>query len=146
MQRSRVLRQIAPVPPTLVAADGPTIPRARWRDESLRLRGTGAGSRTTRGQKTGSSVGADRSTYLPCFTNRGHGDICIGCTSHPPATAFTVHPARAHRRFVFTCPWHYRIAGAIVAGDADVATLLMRRHIANSWAAFEAQLRDEVTS
>lgn len=108
--------------------------------------GTGAGSRTTSGQKTGSSVGADRSTYLPCFTNRGHGDICIGCKSHPPATAFTVHPARAHRRFVFTCPWHYRIAGAIVAGDADVATLLMRRHIADSWAALEAQLRDEVTS
>lgn len=38
---------------------------------------------------------------------------------------------------------HRRIAEAISCGDAEVASLLMRRHIRNSWAALEAQLSTE---
>ena len=37
---------------------------------------------------------------------------------------------------------HERIATAIADGDPEVAGLLMRRHIRNSWAAIEAQLTD----
>lgn len=35
---------------------------------------------------------------------------------------------------------HQRIAEAILAGDSEVAAILMRRHISNSWASLEAQL------
>ncbi|PTW46591.1 GntR family transcriptional regulator [Rhodovulum kholense] len=35
---------------------------------------------------------------------------------------------------------HERISEAIAAGDAEVAGILMHRHIQNSWAALEAQL------
>ncbi len=37
---------------------------------------------------------------------------------------------------------HERIAAAIAAGDAEVAGLLMRRHIRNSWTALEEQLSE----
>lgn len=37
---------------------------------------------------------------------------------------------------------HERIAAAIADGDAEVAGLLMRRHIRNSWTALEAQLTE----
>jgi DNA-binding GntR family transcriptional regulator len=37
---------------------------------------------------------------------------------------------------------HKRIAAAIAEGDAEVAGLLMRRHIRNSWTALEAQLSE----
>ena len=37
---------------------------------------------------------------------------------------------------------HKRIATAIADGDAEVAGLLMRRHIRNSWTALEAQLSE----
>lgn len=37
---------------------------------------------------------------------------------------------------------HERIAAAISAGDPEVAGLLMRRHIHNSWTAIEAQLSE----
>ena len=37
---------------------------------------------------------------------------------------------------------HERIAAAVADGDPDVAALLMRRHIRNSWTALEAQLSD----
>lgn len=37
---------------------------------------------------------------------------------------------------------HKRIAAAISDGDPEVARLLMRRHILNSWAALEAQLSE----
>lgn len=37
---------------------------------------------------------------------------------------------------------HKRIAAAIADGDAEVAGLLMRRHIRNSWIALEAQLSE----
>ena len=39
---------------------------------------------------------------------------------------------------------HKRIAAAIAEGDAEVAGLLMRRHIRNSWTALEAQLSEHV--
>lgn len=39
---------------------------------------------------------------------------------------------------------HKRIAAAIADGDAEVAGLLMRRHIRNSWTALEAQLSEHV--
>lgn len=38
---------------------------------------------------------------------------------------------------------HERIAAAISDGDPEVAGLLMRRHIQNSWTALEAQLSEE---
>lgn len=38
---------------------------------------------------------------------------------------------------------HERIIDAIAAGDSEVASLLMRRHINNSWTALEAQLIDK---
>jgi len=37
---------------------------------------------------------------------------------------------------------HERIAAAIADGDSEVAGLLMRRHIRNSWIALEAQLSE----
>lgn len=37
---------------------------------------------------------------------------------------------------------HERIAAAISVGDSEVAGLLMRRHIRNSWTALEAQLSE----
>lgn len=39
---------------------------------------------------------------------------------------------------------HKRIATAIADGDAEVAGLLMRRHIRNSWTALEAQLSETI--
>ncbi|PCI86546.1 MAG: GntR family transcriptional regulator [Hyphomicrobiales bacterium] len=59
---------------------------------------------------------------------------------YPQISLLRVKHERIMGRGRFALAEHERIIDAIVAGDAEVASLLMRRHINNSWASLEDQL------
>lgn len=86
----------------------------------------------------------DRDFHLVVAQLSGN-PIILRLLSHefyPQMTLLRLHHTHISGRGAVALREHVRIAEAIVEGDAEVAALLMRRHIANSWAALEAQLVD----
>ncbi|GGE82140.1 GntR family transcriptional regulator [Stappia taiwanensis] len=62
---------------------------------------------------------------------------------YPQLALLRVRHTHVTGRGVSALREHERIVEAIAAGDSEVAGLLMRRHIQNSWASLEAQLKSD---